>query len=398
MAQYLDIKSNLNFYLTLGFIFFINFSIAGCYLFFSWLLLCFVVHISKADNRKSLRNSLPGFSKYALIYGASVITSSLFSLEPLYSLKDNRDLLLFLLVPIFILVINSKKRFNTALLTLLASSMASSVYGIATGLYSGITLTNRLKGFTSHWMTYSGLLMFPFIYFFILSFSNKEKHRKLHYAFLILSAVAIAFGLTRSVWVGIIAALGLFIIIYKTRLTLILLPVAIVGLLLAPPSVKSRFTSIFDPQNTTNKDRIYMMQTGINIFKDYPVTGVGSNIVKKVYNRYKPAGASQHNPHLHNNFFQVLAQGGLLNFIPFILLIVMVIRTLIIRCRTKGTGSLTARGSLFVVTGFLIAGLFEYNFGDSEIMFELLFFLSLPFLTFFNGDSSCEQNHSLQQS
>jgi len=35
---------------------------------------------------------------------------------------------------------------------------------------------------------------------------------------------------------------------------------------------------------------------------------------------------------------------------------------------------------LFAFVGFLVAGLFEYNFGDSEIKFILFYFLCLPFL------------------
>jgi hypothetical protein len=35
---------------------------------------------------------------------------------------------------------------------------------------------------------------------------------------------------------------------------------------------------------------------------------------------------------------------------------------------------------LFAFVGFLVAGMFEYNFGDSELKFMLFFFLSLPFL------------------
>ena len=31
------------------------------------------------------------------------------------------------------------------------------------------------------------------------------------------------------------------------------------------------------------------------------------------------------------------------------------------------------------LTGFVIAGLFEYNFGDSEVLLLLLFIVSIPF-------------------
>jgi hypothetical protein len=39
-----------------------------------------------------------------------------------------------------------------------------------------------------------------------------------------------------------------------------------------------------------------------------------------------------------------------------------------------------ALGALFVFIGFFIAGMFEYNLGDSEIKFLLFYFLSIPFI------------------
>jgi hypothetical protein len=33
-----------------------------------------------------------------------------------------------------------------------------------------------------------------------------------------------------------------------------------------------------------------------------------------------------------------------------------------------------------VLAAFLLAGLFEYNFGDSEILILLLFFITIPYV------------------
>jgi hypothetical protein len=37
-------------------------------------------------------------------------------------------------------------------------------------------------------------------------------------------------------------------------------------------------------------------------------------------------------------------------------------------------------GSLAGVTGFHVAGLFEYNFGDSEVIMLVYFLMALPFM------------------
>jgi hypothetical protein len=46
-----------------------------------------------------------------------------------------------------------------------------------------------------------------------------------------------------------------------------------------------------------------------------------------------------------------------------------------------------AAAVLFTFIGFLVAGLFEYNFGHSQIKFLLFYFLCLPFVRL-DGESN----------
>ena len=125
-----------------------------------------------------------------------------------------------------------------------------------------------------------------------------------------------------------------------------------------------------------------MVHTGINIFKDFPLTGVGANNVEKVYPIYKHAKATQINPHLHNNFLQILAERGIFALICLITAFVSIFINLVIKIKKSiGFERIINTGVLFVFIGFLISGMFEYNFGDSEIKFLLFYFLSIPFLT-----------------
>jgi len=155
--------------------------------------------------------------------------------------------------------------------------------------------------------------------------------------------------------------------------------------LLAPPAVRSRVLSIVDLQDHSNRDRIYMVYSGCKIFQDRPWTGVGSNNIAKVIagneSRYRHPLAEKVNPHLHNNFLQILAERGIFALASFILACFFIIWQLarLLKARSGEWRAITA-GVLFAFVGFLVAGLFEYNFGDSEIKFILFYFLSLPFL------------------
>ena len=378
MKRLFDISSDISFYLVVGFLLLVNFSIAGCYILFTLLALQLLGHW--AVNRKL--DGFPPYFKYFLIYIGATLLTTIFSIDRIASFKDNRDLLIYLLIPIFILVINSKKRLLISFGAVLSSAILSSATGIVNAATKGLSLDHRLKGFVSHWMTYSGLLMLVFIFFFVYLFYQKEwKHKLILGGGLLILLAAILFSLTRSVWVGMIVSLGLFIVYYKPKILNFALPALAAVFLLLPQTVKTRVFSIFDMNNASNKDRIYMVHTGKEIFKRHPLTGVGANNVKEVYHLYQHPDAAQANPHLHNNFLQILAERGLLGLLSLLLAFGALFYYLVKRIRhTGGEAKIAALGALFLFIGFLTWGMFEYNWGDTEITFLLFFFISIPFL------------------
>jgi O-antigen ligase len=377
LTDALDIKSSISFLLVLLFLISIHFSIFAGYFIFCWLtvnLIIFTIRQKKLPGR-------PPYYKYFIIFVIFTLISTIFSIDKLNSLKDNKEIFIFLLIPIFLLVIDSRKRINISMATILFSTVLSSLIGIFYIIREGISLEHRLKGFTSHWMTYSGLLMFVFLFFFVYLFYEKSRNNQMIITaslFIILSTIL--FSQTRSVWVGIAVSIMLFIIFFKPRFLLYIIPAILILITITPESVKQRMVSIFDLQNVTNRDRIHMAETGIKIFRDYPITGVGANNIEKVYPKYKPPQATQNNPHLHNNFLQILAERGVLAFLALVAAFISILINLVIRIRTsKEMEKAIATGVLFVFIGFLTAGIFEYNFGDSEIKFLLFYFLSIPF-------------------
>ena len=81
---------------------------------------------------------------------------------------------------------------------------------------------------------------------------------------------------------------------------------------LAPDSVTNRMMSMFDLKDPTNQDRLAMLEIGAGIVRDHPLTGVGPNMVPRVYAQYRPDYAVQAvNPHLHNVPLQIAAERGL---------------------------------------------------------------------------------------
>ncbi len=388
MTKLFDISSEFSFYLLLGFILLIPFSIAVCYLLFTFLSIQMIGHwvINRRKNRHSLP-AMPNYYRYFLFYILATLISTLFSINRLHSFKDNKEVFIYLLIPLFLLVISRLKRLHLSLIAVLTAAVGSALWGIIDAIIRGISLDHRLHGATSHWMTYAGLLMVPFIFFFVYLFHEPNKRNKVVISVsLVIILTAIALSLTRSMWVGIFVSCGLFLVYYKPRILYFAVPALILSVLILPSSVKSRVTSIFDMNNETNRDRIYMATIAFNIFKDHPLTGVGPNNIEHVYNQYKPPGAKLTNMHLHNNFLHVLAERGAPALIILMIAFLAVISGLIKKIKRGGPyEKIISTAVLFAFTGFLIAGMFEYNYGDSEVKFQLFYFLSLPFLPFMDN-------------
>ena len=374
-----------SFILSVIFLFSINFSIALCYIIFTLLLISSAV-IFYREGRKP---ALPPYFKYLIFFALLTLVSTVFSVDPAASIEDNKELFVYLLIPVFILVLKRTEMYCTAIYTVLYSAVISSIIGIIISAMHGISLEHRLKGFSSHWMTYSGLLMIVFVFFFVFNMYEKRKKVKtLNFILLIPVLTAILLSMTRSVWIGIFVSIGTFILFHLRKKPGVLIGsgiVFLIALLLLPGSIKSRMFSIFDVNNVTNRDRLHMAYTAFEIVKANPLTGVGSDNVKKVYADFRHRNAIKDNPHLHNNFFQIAAERGIPSLILFIAFFTAIITGLAGKIR-NGTERerRVSTAVLFLVTAFLTAGMFEYNFGDTEIRFLLLFFISLPYLNIFN--------------
>jgi O-antigen ligase len=198
---------------------------------------------------------------------------------------------------------------------------------------------------------------------------------------LIMPALVVALSLTlgRAAWIGTSAAVGLLFVLKDLRLTALLPVLIAVIFALAPDSVTNRMMSVFDQRDPTRVDRLEMMRIGAGIVRDHPLTGVGPNMVPRVYPEYQdPETAGPVNPHLHNVPLQIAAERGLPALAAWLWFVAAVAAGLLRLFRTAQDRVL-AGAALAAVTAMLGAGMFEYNFGDSEFLMLLLVLVTLPF-------------------
>jgi O-antigen ligase len=198
----------------------------------------------------------------------------------------------------------------------------------------------------------------------------------------VLGAVSLSLTLTRSAWVGLVVA-GVFILArYKPKALLLVPAVIALFLIAAPQPMKRRALSIFSLRSYGNAQRIEYLEAGWQIIRRYPLHGTGPDTVDMVFQdpRYGLSSASRQNVHLHNNIVQIAAERGipaLLAWLGFIIwAFVSVLKLLKDRDSPVLPYAIAAAAALL---GLVTAGLFEYNFGDSEVAVLFLYLITLPF-------------------
>ena len=151
---------------------------------------------------------------------------------------------------------------------------------------------------------------------------------------------------------------------------------------LAPAEIRQRIRSIGDLSDRTNRDRIAMLRAGARIASDYPVFGLGPDMVKPYYPLYRDADAPRWTvPHLHNNAAQIAAANGLFAAGVYALWVFLFLARVVVRLRRERDSELAAvwAGALLAGAAIVVAGLFEYNFGDTEVEMATLLVFALPF-------------------
>ena len=311
-------------------------------------------------------------------YAGLTLVSALFSRDPLASLSASKELLLFLTVPIVYRLCRGE-RAPQAVDVIVTAGAVSAIIGIVQyGVLHYDHLGRRPQGALTHYMTYSGVLMLVVTAATARLLFRREGRI---WPSLVMPAllVALALTFTRSAWVGACAGIGLLLVLKDFRLLALLPVAAAVFIGLAPERITARVYSMFDLNDPTNRDRVAMLRSGARMVRDHPLTGVGPDMVKVVYADYRDAAAVEPlTLHLHNVPMQIAAERGLVALGVWVWFLVRLVVDLVRRLRLPSARALAA-GSLAALAAMLAAGMFEYNFGDSEFLVLLLVLVTLPF-------------------
>ena len=323
------------------------------------------------------RIEAPSFFWPLLVYAGVTLVSASFSIDPRTSLIDCKQLVLFLIVPAVYRFVDGKHA-HTLMTVVLTCAAISAAFGVVQyGILHYDHLNQRPQGTLGHYMTYSGLLMMVITLAIARVLFDRSDRT---WAALVLPALAVAVALTstRSAWVGVCAGAALLFALKDFRLFAVLPVVAAIFFALAPGMITKRFVSMFDNKDPTRIDRVAMVHEGERMIAAHPLTGVGPNMVQKRYAEYRGDDAvNKINPHLHNDPLQIAAERGLPALAVWLWFVVAVCRDLQQRF-ASGSQRFLGAAALAATMALITAGMFEYNFGDSEILMFFLIVVTLP--------------------
>jgi O-antigen ligase len=313
---------------------------------------------------------------------------------------------------------------NSLALVLIASATIVSLFGFFQAFqYTPASINDmfhlRVEGTQSTYMTFAGLLMLVSVLALahVLFFRPMQKW--------VLASIVIIFfclllTLTRQAWLGFFVGVIFLTFFWRKKFLLLLPLLLVITFLISPSATKHRmiepfipkaeiwldegnYKMLYESESENEQDleiyqlygvtdwnlasRINLWQFGWKVFKDYPLTGCGFRCLNLIHNQYidsfpRELGSVSHLRGMHNNFFQITVDTGILGLTTWLGIWICFFRLLYFKATSLKPDSSerwVVIGSATTALAFLTGGIFETNFYDSEVAMLLFFIMALPF-------------------
>jgi O-antigen ligase len=306
------------------------------------------------------------------------------SVEPGLSVRATSEI--FSLATLFLapLLVRDERAVRRLVDGLIAVAALLALWGLAQVLWGYGDLDRRIRGPFSHYMTFAGFLLIADLFLLAQMTFGRGARSFWRWGALVAVNLALLGSLTRSAWVALGLALAVLAVAWRPRLLPVLPLSALLFLIVAPVPMVHRAVSIADLGDTSNYDRVCMVSAGLAMIADRPLFGLGPDMVERRYPIYRPDTAPRYQvPHLHNSFLELAAERGLPALAAYLALIGgsawVAWREWRADGGRRGPRADLLAGALLALLAFNLAGLFENNWGDTEVQRPLLFALALPF-------------------
>ena len=309
---------------------------------------------------------------FFLAYVAAELLATVFSVSPGESLYLSRRVLLIAVVYYFASCLTNRTEAERAVGVLLVSAVLVAAIGVMKLLLGGPGENTRLEIF-HFYMTTSQLMMIALLLIlpFAVHRSAPAAVRVAAAAALIPVGISLYATVTRGAYLAAAAGVVLIACVRNWKILILLAVLAGAIALFAPPYVTGRLQSIVDIHHPENEVRLLLWSTGLKIFADHPVTGVGDIDLGVLLKQYAGPGYGGQWGHLHNVAVHVLVTLGAVGALAVLALFVRIgVEEWRIYRRVKEdwfAGSF-ALGAFAVFIGFQVNGLTEWSFGNQMVV------------------------------
>ena len=221
----------------------------------------------------------------------------------------------------------------------------------------------------------------------------KEKLHKAVYGICTVAALGcLVLTYSRGCWLGLIAGMGLFLILLYRKTLIPIVLAAPFSLLVIPQSILNRFMSIGNLKDNSTAYRVYIWRGTVDMLKKMWPTGVGLGNYSYELSYAPYAYNAIMAPHSHSLYFHQLSETGIFGFLVFILLAFFTLKQLFMVYKRPKSKELQVL-SVALISGFsafLIQSFFDNTFYNYRIYMFFFAFLSLAASLFAVGEEDAE--------
>ena len=366
------------------------FSIALCQMLLGAALLTFLLSRQPVAFPARLGWPLVAFAAWTML-------AIIFSSDPLSGLAYLRKFFLFFILVLVYNAYRDRRHLWLVLQAVIAAGTIVALYGVGqfANAYMNLKRQGRpfyenyvlhqASGFMSHWLTFAAQLMMVLLVIASLLFFCRSV--RIHPAWW-FCAVVIGLGIlaafTRGIWLGTFVGIVYLLARFQRRLLWLLPLVALLLYLLSPAWLERRVQSMLDLKtDSSNESRPVMLRTGWEMIRAHPWFGVGPGRVEVEFLWYKPASVPLPKAwygHLHNNYAQLAAERGIPCLMIWLWFLLEVLRANLSLAREPAERARAlGHAGVAITLGTMVSGLFEFNFGDSEVLMLYLFLIATSY-------------------
>ena len=194
---------------------------------------------------------------------------------------------------------------------------------------------------------------------------------------LCLGVAAIGFTYGRASWIGLTLAVLVFVALMDWRWIPVLLVLGFAAIPFLPETIYNRILTIGNTEDSSTQYRFTIYDTTANLMKDYWLRGVGlgSDIMKKVFQTYPTNFDGSYPIHTHNNYLQMWGEAGIWGILSFLGLLVWQLKKGVKAFRAAADPRVRRMlaAAIGAFCGICVIGLAEYTWFYPRNMFTYWF-------------------------